>query len=141
MRADKGSAPAGYPSEYTASVKPDGKILFPQGTVGHVKDAAIYAGDSVVATLSKDGEVSGKALKHRYHFNRDGDLVDPDGHGVRISPEGGVRGIGGPWHYQDVMVWTREGGSWQGDGWRTVAIVSLIVIENLLPNAIRPREP
>ena len=137
MKGAKGVASASYASDYGASLQPDGRIVFPQGTSGKIKGNTILAGSSVVATLSADGEVSGKGLKHKYRFTLDGDLLDADGRGVRLSPEGGVRAIGGRWHYQDVMQWSPDqGGAWDHTGWRTMAVVSLIVIENLLPDAL-----
>jgi hypothetical protein len=140
LRGDKGNAPAAYPPTFAATIKPDGTILFPDKTSGKIKGASIYAGRSPVATLNEQGEVSGPGLKYKYKFNDKGELLDPEGHGVRVLPEGGVRGIGGKWHYKEVMVWSPvepDKQRWDYSGWHSVAIVSLIVIENLLPDALR----
>jgi hypothetical protein len=140
LRGEKGSAPAPYPSMFAATIKPDGSVAFPDNTSGRIKGASIYVGGSPVATLTEQGEVSGPGLKHKYKFNEKGDLLDPEGHGVRVLPEGGVRGIGGKWRYKDVMVWSpveADKQRWDHTGWRSVAIVSLVVIENMLPDALR----
>ena len=96
--------------------------------------------DSAVATLSEQGELKGPGLKHTYKFNDKGELLDSDGHGVRVLADGGVRGIGGKWRYKEVMVWAPahpDEARWDHSGWRAVAIVSLVVIENMLPDALR----
>ena len=140
IRGDRGPAQAPYPATYGASIKPDGTIGFPDNTSGKIKGASIYVSGSAVATLTESGEVSGSGLKHKYKFNEKGELLDGEGHGVRVAPHGGVRGIGGKWRYRDVMVWAAVDADkqrWDYSGWRAVAIVSLIVIENMVPEALR----
>ncbi len=152
LKGEKGSASANYPATFVVTIKSDGTILFPDSSPGKLKGASIILGGSPVATLSPDGEVTGSGLKRKYKFAADGDLLDPEGRGLRVSPAGGVRGIGGPWHYKDVMVWGEPGktgtdkskmgssegqaSAWDRAAWRTVAIVSLLMVENLLPEAI-----
>jgi len=152
LRGDKGPASARYPASFGVTIKPDGTILFPEGSPGKIKGNGIVVGGSTVATLSDSGEVSGSGLKHRYKFDVDGDLLDAEGRGLRLSPTGGIRSIGGPWHYKDVMQWSElgkanvvakrdkdedDGPPWDRAAWRTVAIVSLLMVENLLPEALR----
>ncbi len=150
QRGDKGAASAAYPPSFGATIKPDGTVLFPEGAPGKIKGASIVVGGSAVATLSEGGEVAGAGLKRKYRFAPDGDLLDAEGRGLRLSPDGGVRAIGGPHHYKDVMQWSGPAGStpydkpkageaaptWDRASWRTVAIVSLLMIENLLPEAL-----
>lgn len=139
MKGGKGGAEAPYPKGYGATVKPDGTIGFPEGTMAKVKGANIVIGAEPIVTVSEDGEVKGSGLKKRYRFAADGALLDEEGHGVRIAPDGGVRALGGPYRAHDVFVWTLEaGGSWDKSGWRTLSIVSLVVIENMLPQALKP---
>ena len=58
---------------------------------------------------------------------------------MRITPDGAIRTIGGPWKYQSVFAWQTEGGEpWDRSAWRTLEIVALVVLENMMPNAIRP---
>ena len=150
LKGDKGPASAAYPPSFTATIKADGTVVFPEGAPGKVKGASIVVSGSPVVTLSSDGEVSGNGLKRKYKFAPDGDLLDADGRGLRLSPDGGVRAIGGPYHYKDVMVWagptstpydkpkaaTETAATWDRAAWRTVAIVSLLMVENLLPEAL-----
>jgi hypothetical protein len=138
MTGAKGSASATYPNDYGVTVKSDGSIVFPQHTMGRIKGGTLLVGADTVLTVSPSGVVKGTALKHTYHFTDTGDLVDDSGAGVRISPEGGVRAMGGSWHYQDVMTFTQDGpGGWDTHAWRTLEIVALVVIENMLPQALR----
>jgi len=138
MTGTKGPASATYPNDYCVTVKSDGSIVFPQHTTGRIKGSALLVGNDTVLTISPSGVVKGAALKHTYHFTDTGDLVDDTGAGVRISPEGGVRAMGGSWHYQDVMTFSPEGpGRWDTHAWRTLEIVALVVIENMLPQALR----
>jgi hypothetical protein len=89
-------------------------------------------------SLNDAGEVHGVGLRRTYSFNEKGELVDPDGHGVRVTPEGKVRALGGSIRYADVMVWLPEarGERWDYSGWRTISILSLVVLENLLPETV-----
>jgi hypothetical protein len=65
-------------------------------------------------------------------------LLDEAGHGVAIQPDGSVRGVGGEWHYKAPFAWVPEGGgTWDHKGWRTLEIVALVMLENMLPGAIR----
>jgi hypothetical protein len=140
LRGEKGSAPAPYPTTFAATIKSDGTVAFPDATSGKIKGASIYVGGSPMATLNEQGEVSGPGLKHKYKFNDKGELLDPEGHGVRLLRDGGVRGVGGRWRYKDVMVWSPvevDKQRWDHTGWRGVLIVSLVVIENMLPDALR----
>ena len=137
MRGDKGPAPANYPASFGATVTPDGVIAFPDNTSGKIEGANILIGGAIVATASDTGEVAGPGLQQRYKWNDKAELVDAEGHGVRMSPEGGVRGLGGKWTFKDAMVWSTDGGKWDHTGWRALTIVSLIVIEKLAPEAMR----
>ena len=149
IKGDKGPAPAPYPSSFTATIKSDGTVVFPEGAPGKIRGGSIIVSGSAVVTLTADGEVLGNGLKHKYRFAADGDLLDAEGHGLRLAPDGGVRAIGGPYHYKDVMTWTgptstpydkpKSGeapATWDRGAWRTVAIVSLLMVENLLPEAL-----
>jgi hypothetical protein len=137
LRGDRSSALESYPDKYATTIKPDGTVAFPQGTVGKLRGGSILVDGVPVAGVTPLGEVSGSGLKKHYHFTDDGDLLDAEGHGIRVMPNGGIRGVGGKWHYKDVFIWAMtDGGHWDGTGWRTVALVSLLVIENLLPEAI-----
>jgi hypothetical protein len=110
MKGGRGSADATYPSDFAATVKADGTILFPQHTTGKIQAANLLVG---------------------------GALLAEDGHGVRIDPDGSVRTVGGAWKYQSVFVWAPDGGgTWDKSAWRTLEIVALVVIENMLPSAI-----
>jgi len=138
MTGTKGPASATYPNDYGVTVKSDGSIVFPQHTMGRLKGGTLLVGGDTVLTVSPSGVVKGSALKHTYHFTDTGDLVDDTGAGVRISPEGGVRAMGGSWRHQDVMTFTQDGpGRWDTHAWRTLEIVALVVIENMLPEALR----
>ena len=137
MKGVKGPAAAPYPAQFTATVKPDGWIIFPDGSAGKIQGASVLVAGAPVLTVTKTGEVSGNGLKAKYRFTADGDLLDEQGRGVRIQPTGGVRAIGGKWRYQDVFTWSADGGAWNQSGWRELAVVSLLVIENLMPEAIR----
>jgi hypothetical protein len=142
MTGAKGPASATYPNDYGVTVKSDGSIVFPQHTMGRIKGGTLLVGNDTVLTVSPSGVVKGSALKHTYHFTDAGELVDDSGAGVRISPEGGVRAMGGSWHYQDVMTFTPDGaGRWDQHAWRTLEIVALVVIENMLPEALRDTSP
>ena len=138
MKGGRGDADAAYPPDFGATVKPDGTILFPQRTTGRIQGSSIMVGNEAVLTVGPDGTLKGVALKHHYAFADDGALLDEDGHGVRILPEGGVRAVGGEWRYQAVFSWKPEGGdTWDKSAWRTLEIVALVIIENMLPAAIR----
>lgn len=137
MTGAKGPASAPYPNDYGVTVKSDGSIVFPQHTTGRIKGNTLFVGNEAVLTVSPSGVVKGSALKHTYHFTDTGDLVDDAGNGVRISPDGGVRAMGGAWRHQDVMTFTPDGpGRWDQHGWRALEIVALVVIENMLPQAL-----
>lgn len=141
LKGEKGEAPYTYPAKFSATIKADGSIVFPDGSPGKLVKGSVMVGGGPVATVSASGEVTGNGLKAKYHFDAGGDLVDGDGHGVRVDPDGGVRTLGGKWHYRDVLVWAPEEGGktgeWDRAAWRSVAIVSLLLIENLLPEALR----
>lgn len=137
MTGAKGPASATYPNDYGVTVKSDGSIVFPQHTMGRIKGGTLLVGNETVVTVSPSGVVKGSALKHTYHFTDDGDLVDDSGNGVRISAEGGIRAMGGSWRHQDVMTFTQDGpGRWDTHAWRTLELVALVVIENMLPQAL-----
>jgi hypothetical protein len=137
MRGAKGTADAKYPDGFTAVVNGDGSIQFPEQMKGKIQGASILVGGAAVLTVAADGTVKGAGLKGTYKFESDGDLVDANGHGVRISPSGGVRGLGGQWSHQDVFVWSVDGGGdWDEKGWHTLAIVALVMLENMLPTAL-----
>ena len=139
MKGGRGDADTTYPADFVATVKSDGTILFPQHTAGKIKESTLLVGGEVVLTVNPDGTLKGIALKHHYAFTDDGALLDEDGHGVRIGPDGGVRAIGGEWRYQSVFSWKTESGDpWDKSAWRTLEIVALVVIENMLPTAMRP---
>lgn len=139
MTGVKGAASAPYPSDYGVTVRSDGVIFFPQHTMGRIKGGTLLVGGDTVLTVSPSGVVKGVALKHTYHFTDTGELVDDSGgSGVRISPDGGIRAMGGSWHHTDVMTFTQDGpGHWDQHAWRTLEIVALVVIENMLPDALR----
>jgi hypothetical protein len=138
MSGGKGDAAASYPPDFSATVKSDGTIVFPQHTVGHVKGASVVIGGSPVLTVDDDGALKGIALKHRYKFDEHGALLDEAGHGVAIQPDGSVRGVGGEWRYTAPFAWSPEGGgAWDHKGWRVLEIVALVMLENMLPGAIR----
>ncbi len=139
MKGGKGAAEAAYPADFAATVKADGTIVFPQHTTGHIKGASLLVEGEPVVTVNADGTLRGIALKHHYGFADDGALLSDDGRGVRIGPDGAVRTIGGAWKYQSVFVWQSEGGEpWDKSAWRTLEIVALVVLENMMPTAIRP---
>jgi len=139
MKGAKGAAEAAYPADFAATVKADGTILFPQHTTGRIKGASLQVDGEPVVTVSADGTLKGIALKHHYAFTDDGALLADDGRGVRIGSDGAVRTVGGPWKYQSVFVWQTEGGEpWDKSAWRTLEIVALVVLENMMPTAIRP---
>jgi hypothetical protein len=137
MRGAKGAADAKYPDGFLAIVNADGSIQFPEKMTGKIQGASILVGGAAVLTVGADGTVKGAGLKGSYKFDSDGDLVDANGHGVRISTSGGVRGLGGKWSHQDVFVWSVDGGGdWDEKGWHTLAIVALVMLENMLPSAL-----
>jgi hypothetical protein len=141
MTGTKGPASATYPNDYGVTVKSDGSIVFPQHTMGRVKGGTLLVGNDTVLTVSPSGVVKGAALKHTYHFTDTGELVDDSGAGVRISPDGGIRAMGGSWRHQEVMTFTPEGpGRWDQHAWRTLEVVALVVIENMLPQALHDSE-
>jgi hypothetical protein len=141
MSGGKGDADASYPPDFSAGVKSDGTIVFPQHTVGRIKGASVVIGGSAVLTVDGDGTLKGLALKHKYKFDAQGALLDEAGHGVAIQPDGSVRGVGGEWHYKAPFAWSPEGGgAWDHKGWRTLEIVALVMLENMLPGAIREEE-
>jgi hypothetical protein len=138
MKGGRGEADIAYPADFGATVKPDGSIVFPQHTTGRVQGASLLVGGETVITVADDGSIQGVALKHRYRFDDDGALLDDQGHGIKIAPDGGVRAVGGERRYQTVFAWTPDGGAaWDKKAWHTLAIVSLVVIENMLPSALR----
>jgi hypothetical protein len=137
MKGGRGAADAAYPADFAATVKPDGTILFPEHTTGKIQGANLLVGGEAVLTINADGSLKGAALKHHYAFTDDGALLAEDGRGVRIDPDGNVRTVGGAWKYQSVFLWTPDGGAtWDKSAWRTLEIVALVVIENMLPSAI-----
>ena len=139
MKGGRGDAGATYPPDFAATVNADGTILFPQHTQGRIKGASLLVGGETVLTVGDDGALKGLALKHHYAFKPDGALLDEDGHGVRILPDGSIRAVNGAWRSLSVFAWTPDkGGPWDRHAWRTLAIVALVVIENMLPGAIRP---
>ena len=141
MKGGRGDADAAYPADFVATVRADGTILFPQRTSGKIQGSNLLVGGEVVLTVNADGTLKGIALKHHYAFAEDGALLDEDGRGVRIGPDGGVRAIGGDWRYQSVFSWKPEGADpWDKSAWRTLEIVALVVIENMLPTATRPAD-
>jgi hypothetical protein len=141
MKGGRGAADAAYPADFAATVKTDGTILFPEKTTGRIKGADLLVGGEVVLTVNADGTLKGIALKHHYAFTDDGELLAEDGRGVRIGADGAVRTVGGAWKYQSVFSWQTEGGeAWDRSAWRTLEIVALVVIENMLPSAIRGRD-
>jgi hypothetical protein len=138
MKGGRGAADAAYPPDFAATVKADGTILFPEKTTGRIKGSDLLVGGEVVLTVNADGTLKGIALKHHYAFADDGGLLAEDGRGVRIGPDGAVRTVGGAWKYQSVFAWQTESGEvWDKSAWRTLEIVALVVIENMLPSAIR----
>jgi hypothetical protein len=138
MKGGRGAADASYPADFAAAVKPDGTILFPQKTTGKISGSTITVGGDTVLTVNGDGSLKGVALKRHYSFTDDGALLDEDGHGVRIQPDGSVRAVGGEWCYQSVFEWKPEGGdAWDKSAWRTLEIVALVIVENMLPSALR----
>lgn len=142
MKAQRGSAQAPYPNDFAATVKPDGTVVFPQNTIGKVKGPSVFVDGAPVLTVGTDGSVKGPGLKRPYRFAANGDLVDDAGHGVRITSGGTVRGIGGAWRQQDVLAWTVDDGTpWDKAAWRTLELVALVMIENMLPKAIRDDTP
>jgi hypothetical protein len=141
LKGGKGDADAPYPPDFAATVKPDGTVLFPQHTPGRLQGSSLLVGGEPVVTVAEDGSLKGSGLKHKYKFALDGALLDDSGHGVRIFPDGTVRAVGGAWTYRSVFAWTPEaGGDWDDTGWRAVEIVALVVVENMLPSAIRPAD-
>lgn len=140
LHGERGKAGLVYPASFSVVVRPDGTVIFPKDTPAKLRGSSIVAGSTVLATLDDSGSVSGSGLKRKYSFNEKGDLVDDDGHGVRVTPEGKVRALGGSVRYADVMVWIPEihgeGQKWDWEGWRTLSIVSLLVLENLLPETV-----
>jgi hypothetical protein len=142
MKGGKGDADVTYPADFAVTIKSDGTVVFPQHTVGHIKGSSIFVGDAAVLTAEADGAVKGIAVKHRYRFEADGALLDERGRGARILPDGGVRGVGGEWQYKSVLAWSPEGGGdWDKKAWRTLEIVALVMLENMLPQALRGDEP
>jgi hypothetical protein len=138
MSGGKGDADAPYPSDFAVAVKSDGTIDFPQHTQAHVKGSAILVSGRPVITVADDGGVSGIGLKRRYKFDNHGQLLDEDGHGVVIDADGSVRGIGGDWQYRSVFAWAPDvGGAWNKSAWHTLEIVALVMLENMLPRAVR----
>jgi hypothetical protein len=138
MKAARGDADAPYPADFAATVKGDGTIAFPEHVTAHVKGSSIMVDGDVVLTVGDDGAVKGVGLKHKYQFDADGALLDDQGRGVSILPDGRVRAVGGPWRYPSVVVWTTDGGGeWDKSAWRTLEIVSLVLVENMIPSAIR----
>ncbi len=137
MKGGKGDAKAEYPSDFSVTVKPDGSVIFPSFTYGRIKGGTLTVGGGTVLTVGDDGEVRGVALKRRYKFKDDGSLVDAEGHGVRMTPAGGIRGLGGSWGWNDVFLWkVDEGRAWDKSGWRALEIVALVMLESMLPEAV-----
>jgi hypothetical protein len=138
MNGGRGDADAAYPPDFSAMVKSDGTVVFPQHTQGRIKGASVVIAGNPVLTVNDDGSLKGLALKHKYKFDGSGALLDESGNGVSIQPDGSVRGVGGEWHYKAPFAWTAEGGgAWDHKGWRTLEIVALVVLENMLPGSIR----
>ena len=138
MKGGKGDAAASYPADFAATVKADGTIVFPEHATGRIQGANVLVGGEVVLTVLADGTLKGLALKRHYAFTEEGALLADDGRGVRIEPDGSVRTIGGAWRYQSVFSWRPDSaGAWDRHAWRTLEIVALIVIENMLPAALR----
>jgi hypothetical protein len=138
MTGGKGDADAPYPQDFAVTVKSDGSIVFPEHTLARIKGSAIYVSGQQVITVGDDGHVAGSGLKHRYKFDADGQLLDDTGHGVGIAPDGGVRGIGGDWQWRTVFAWTPDGGGgWNKSAWHTLEIVALVMLENMVPRALR----
>jgi hypothetical protein len=138
MRGERGRASVKYPASFAVGIRPNGTISFPQDTTGRLDGANVLAGSAPLVSVNDAGEVHGAGLRRTYAFNEKGELVDPDGHGVRVTPEGKVRALGGSIRYADVMVWLPEarGERWDYSGWRTISILSLVVLENLLPETV-----
>lgn len=138
MFVQRGRAPLAYPSAFGAAIRPDGTITLPRNGAAHVRGANLVGEASVLLTVSENGVVSGSALKRKYAFNDAGELVDENGHGVRMQPDGRVRALGGSVRHADVMVWLPEtrGERWDYAGWRTMSIVSLLLLEHLLPETV-----
>ena len=138
MSGGKGDADAPYPPDFAVTVKSDGSIDFPEHTQARIKGAAILVAGRPVITVADDGGVSGIGLKHRYKFDNHGQLLDDGGHGVVIDADGSVRGVGGDWQYRSVFVWAPDGGGvWNKSAWHTLEIVALVMLENMLPRAVR----
>jgi hypothetical protein len=141
MKGGKGNAEVTYPADFAVTVNSDGTVVFPQHTVGRIKGSSIFVGDAAVVTAEGDGSVTGIAVKRRYRFDTDGALLDERGKGARIFPDGSVRGVGGEWQYKSVLAWSpEEGGEWDKKAWRTLEIVALVMLENMLPRALRGDE-
>ena len=130
MRGGKGDADAPYPADFAVTLKSDGTIAFPQHTPGKLQGPSLIVGGEAVLTVSEDGTVKGPGLKHGYKFADDGALLDAEGHGVRIAPDGAVRAIGGAWRFPAVFRWTPDGGGdWDKTAWRALELVALVMIE------------
>jgi len=139
MKGAHGDAGAAYPPDFAATVKADGTILFPQHTQGRIQGSSLLVGGETVLTVGADGSLKGPALKRHYAFGDDGSLLDDDGHGVRILPDGSIRAVKGAWRSLSIFSWTTDKGDpWDKHAWRTLAIVALVVVENMLPAALRP---
>jgi hypothetical protein len=139
MKGGRGAADAAYPNDYAAVVKPDGTIQFPEHTMGKIRGSDIVVQGDVVLSVNADGTIKGSALKHHYAFDADGALVSDDGHGLKVDADGSVRAINGAWKYQSIFAWAPDGSAaWDKGGWRTLELVALVVVENMLPTALRP---
>lgn len=139
MEAKRGSARAVYPRAYRVSIRPDGQIVFPDGGPGKIQGDAVYVGTSVVARVRPSGDVSGSGLRGTYRFNDRGELIDDAGDGVRILSSGAVVATRGRYRGKEIMAWTSEGedeAAWDRAAWRTLAVLSLLVIDNLAPQLI-----
>ena len=138
LHGERGRAALPYPTSFAVVIRPDGSISFPQHTSAKLRGASVVAGSTILATLDDAGNVTGAGLKRRYAFNEKGDLVDDTGRGVRLAPDGRVRGLGGSVRYTEVMAWVPEtrGERWDYVGWRTLSILSLLVLENLMPETV-----
>ncbi len=138
LRAERGRAALAYPASFAIAIRPDGAVTFPKDTVGQVRGASVFVDSTALATLDDAGVVSGGGLKRKYTFNEKGDLVDDLGRGVRVGPDGHVRALGRSVRYQNVLVWRPEtrGERWDYVGWRTLSILSLLLLENTLPETV-----
>jgi hypothetical protein len=135
QRALRGKRASGSPLPNVSVVlRPDGTLVLPDGGPGRVKSDDVLADSSVLLSVTTRGEVAGPALKRKYRFERDGDLSDADGRGVRVEPSGVVRSLRTD---KILLRWDDDGKTrWDWAAWRTVAILSVLVTENVAPQAL-----